>query len=491
MAKEFGRPQRVAQEMQKEIALILQREIKDPRIGMMTTVSGVEMSRDLAYAKVFVTFLNDQDEAAVKNGIKALQEASGFIRSLLGKAMRLRIVPELTFFYDNSLVEGMRMSNLQGGLMSRPRRRGRDVHGVLLLDKPQGASSNDVLQKVKRIYNANRAGHTGALDPLATGMLPICLGEATKFSQYLLDSDKRYRVIAKLGQRTDTSDADGQVVEERPVTFSAEQLDAVLESFRGDTMQVPSMYSALKYQGKKLYEYARQGIDVPREARPITVYELLFIRHEGDELELEVHCSKGTYIRTIIDDLGEKLGCGAHVIYLRRLAVSKYPVERMVTLEQLRALAEQAQAQGVEPADLLDPLLMPMDSPAADFPIVNLPLTSSVYFKNGNPVRTADAPLDGLVRVTEGDEGKFIAKAKIVSEFGRGTNDSGSTEVQVALLTAQINHLQGHFAEHKKDHHSRRGLLRMVSQRRKLLDYLKRKDVARYTALIERLGLRR
>ena len=231
--------------------------------------------------------------------------------------------------------------------MSRPRRRGRDVHGVLLLDKPQGASSNDVLQKVKRIYNANRAGHTGALDPLATGMLPICLGEATKFSQYLLDSDKRYRVIAKLGQRTDTSDADGQVVEERPLTFSDEQLAAALDSFRGETQQVPSMYSALKYQGKKLYEYARQGIDVPREARPINVYELLFIRHEGDELELEIHCSKGTYIRTIIDDLGEKLGCGAHVIYLRRLAVSKYPVERMVTLEQLQDALGQVE---VDPA---------------------------------------------------------------------------------------------------------------------------------------------
>ncbi len=242
--------------------------------------------------------------------------------------------------------------------MSRPRRRGRDINGVLLLDKPQGMSSNDALQKVKRIYNANRAGHTGALDPLATGMLPICLGEATKFSQYLLDSDKRYRVIARLGQRTDTSDADGQIVEERylldsdkryrviarlgqrtdtsdadgqiveerPVTFSAEQLAAALDTFRGDIEQIPSMYSALKYQGKKLYEYARQGIEVPREARPITVYELLFIRHEGNELELEIHCSKGTYIRTIIDDLGEKLGCGAHVIYLRRLAVSKYPV---------------------------------------------------------------------------------------------------------------------------------------------------------------------
>ncbi|HEY2455382.1 MAG TPA: tRNA pseudouridine(55) synthase TruB [Scandinavium sp.] len=300
--------------------------------------------------------------------------------------------------------------------MSRPRRRGRDIHGVLLLDKPQGASSNDVLQKVKRLYNANRAGHTGALDPLATGMLPVCLGEATKFSQYLLDSDKRYRVIAKLGQRTDTSDADGLVVEERPMAFSATELADALESFRGDTLQVPSMYSALKHQGKKLYEYARQGIDVPREARPITVYELLFIRHEGDELELEIHCSKGTYIRTIIDDLGEKLGCGAHVIMLRRLAVSRYPVEKMVTLEQLQALVAQAEQQDIPAAQLLDPLLMPMDSPASDFPVVNLPLTSSVYFKNGNPVRSADVQVNGLVRVTEGDEGKFIGMGEIDDE---------------------------------------------------------------------------
>ncbi|MEN4874020.1 tRNA pseudouridine(55) synthase TruB [Kosakonia cowanii] len=297
--------------------------------------------------------------------------------------------------------------------MSRPRRRGRDVHGVLLLDKQQGASSNDVLQKVKRLYNANRAGHTGALDPLATGMLPICLGEATKFSQYLLDSDKRYRVIARLGQRTDTSDADGQVVEERPVTFTATELASALESFRGNTQQIPSMYSALKYQGKKLYEYARQGIEVPREARPITVYELLFIRHEGDELELEIHCSKGTYIRTIIDDLGEKLGCGAHVIYLRRLAVSRYPIERMVTLEQLQALVQQAEQQEIPAAELLDPLLMPMDSPASDFPVVNIPSVVAAYFKNGQPVRASTTPAEGLVRVTEGEEGKFIGMGEI------------------------------------------------------------------------------
>ncbi|CAI1145787.1 tRNA pseudouridine(55) synthase TruB [Serratia proteamaculans] len=300
--------------------------------------------------------------------------------------------------------------------MSRPRRRGRDIHGVLLLDKPQGLSSNDALQKVKRLYNANRAGHTGALDPLATGMLPICLGEATKFSQFLLDSDKRYRVIARLGQRTDTSDADGQIVQERPVSFTQAQLDAALDSFRGDIKQVPSMYSALKYQGKKLYEYARQGIEVPREARSITVYELQFIRWEGDELELEIHCSKGTYIRTITDDLGELLGCGAHVIYLRRLQVATYPTERMVTLEQLNELLEQAHRQEIAPADLLDPLLMPMDSPVENYPEVNLLPVVAGYVKQGQPVQVAGAPASGMVRITEGEERKFIGVGDIADD---------------------------------------------------------------------------
>ncbi|MEE3651206.1 MULTISPECIES: tRNA pseudouridine(55) synthase TruB [unclassified Brenneria] len=297
--------------------------------------------------------------------------------------------------------------------MSRPRRRGRDVHGVLLLDKPQGMSSNDVLQKVKRIFNANKAGHTGALDPLATGMLPICLGEATKFSQYLLDSDKRYRVIARLGQRTDTSDADGNVIEERAMTFSTAELEQALESFRGTTQQIPSMYSALKYQGRPLYEYARQGQVVPREAREITVYELIFIRCEGDELELEIHCSKGTYIRTIIDDLGEKLGCGAHVIYLRRLQVATYPIERMVTLDRLNSLLEQTQAEACSPALRLDPLLMPMESPVMDFPEVNLSSVVAGYLKLGQPVQAANVPADGMVRITEGEARKFIGMGEI------------------------------------------------------------------------------
>ncbi|UYP72922.1 tRNA pseudouridine(55) synthase TruB [Pantoea dispersa] len=300
--------------------------------------------------------------------------------------------------------------------MSRPRRRGRDVHGVFLLDKHQGASSNDVLQKVKRLFNANKAGHTGALDPLATGMLPICLGEATKFSRYLLDSDKRYRVIARLGQRTDTSDADGNIVETRPVTFSQAELDAALESFRGETLQVPTMFSALKYQGRKLYEYAREGITVPREARPITVFELQFIRWQGDELELEIHVSKGTYIRTIIDDLGEKLGCGAHVIMLRRLQVASYPIARMMTLEQLQALAAQVNAAETPDYAPLDALLLPMDSPAEDFPAVNLPTPIAAWFKQGMPVQAENAPASGLVRVTEGDEQKFIGMAEIADD---------------------------------------------------------------------------
>lgn len=302
--------------------------------------------------------------------------------------------------------------------MSRPRRRGRDIHGVLLLDKPQGLSSNDALQKVKRIFRANKAGHTGALDPLATGMLPICLGEATKFSQYLLDADKRYRVIARLGQRTDTSDADGQIISERPITFDQAQLDEALESFRGETQQVPSMYSALKYQGRPLYEYARQGVEVPREARSITVHELQFIRWQDNELELEIHCSKGTYIRTIIDDLGEKLGCGAHVIMLRRLQVARYPIEKMITLERLYELqgepgdlSEDAQAQ-------LDALLMPMDSPAEDYPEVNLSEITAGYFKQGQPVQASGTgtPRSGLVRVTEGDARKFIGMAEIADD---------------------------------------------------------------------------
>ncbi|WP_047049799.1 tRNA pseudouridine(55) synthase TruB [Vibrio mexicanus] len=293
------------------------------------------------------------------------------------------------------------------------RRKGRPINGVILLDKPTGISSNDALQKVKRIYFAEKAGHTGALDPLATGMLPICLGEATKFSQFLLDSDKRYVVKAKLGERTNTSDSDGEVVETRPVDVSLDKLEACIDKFRGESDQVPSMFSALKYQGKPLYEYARKGIEVPRESRKITVYEIVLHRFEGDEVEMEVHCSKGTYIRTIVDDLGEMLGCGAHVTMLRRTGVAKYPYEKMVTLEQLNELLEQAHRDEVAPKDLLDPLLLPMDTAVEDLPEVNLDAELTNLVQHGMPVQVFGAPEGIPLRMTSGDEKLFIGVAEV------------------------------------------------------------------------------
>lgn len=284
------------------------------------------------------------------------------------------------------------------------RRKGRPINGVLLLDKPYDMSSNHALQAVKRIYFAQKAGHTGALDPLATGMLPICLGEGTKFSQFLLDTDKTYQVTAKLGVRTTTSDADGEIVSEKPVDVSEAQLMAALDSFRGTTKQVPSMYSALKYQGQPLYKYAREGVEVPREARDITVFSLEVLRFEGDEVELTIHVSKGTYIRTIVDDLGELLGCGAHVADLRRLAVGSYPIDKMVTLEHIERLLEQAKESGVTPSTLLDPLLLPMETAVVGMPAVYIDDMSANFLRHGNPVQAYNAPSEGSVQVFVGED---------------------------------------------------------------------------------------
>ena len=291
--------------------------------------------------------------------------------------------------------------------MSKPRKRGRDIHGVFLLDKPQGMSSNDIMQKVKRIFQANKAGHTGALDPLATGMLPICLGEATKFSQFLLDADKRYLVTAKLGERTDTSDAEGQIVETHEVKVKTPEILTALEQFRGDILQVPTMFSALKHNGKPLYEYARQGITVEREARPITIFELNFIEYNAPYLTLEVHCSKGTYIRTLVDDLGDVLGCGAHVTMLRRTAVADYPTEKMLDWHALQSLAEP------QDLSLLDALLLPIDTAVAKLPALTLneSQTQGIGFgqriKFDNPNR-----LQGQVRLFS-HENRFLGVAVI------------------------------------------------------------------------------
>ena len=291
--------------------------------------------------------------------------------------------------------------------MSKPRKRGRDIHGVFLLDKPQGMSSNDIMQKVKRIFQANKAGHTGALDPLATGMLPICLGEATKFSQFLLDADKRYLVTAKLGERTDTSDAEGQIVETRDVNVKTSEILTALEPFLGDILQVPTMFSALKHNGKPLYEYARQGITVEREARPITIFELNFIEYNAPYLTLEVHCSKGTYIRTLVDDLGEVLGCGAHVTMLRRTAVADYPTEKMLDWNALQSLAAQ------QDLSLLDTLLLPMDTAVAKLPTLTLNESQAQGIGFGQRVKF-DTPnsLQGQVRLFS-HENRFLGVAVI------------------------------------------------------------------------------
>ncbi|VFP80060.1 tRNA pseudouridine(55) synthase TruB [Candidatus Erwinia haradaeae] len=293
----------------------------------------------------------------------------------------------------------------------------RNVHGVLLLDKAYGFSSNQILQQVKYLYNAKCVGHTGSLDPLATGMLPICFGESTKFSRYLLDADKHYRVIARLGQRTNTSDADGVLLSERPIRFSIDVLEKSLDCFRGEIEQIPSMYSAIKYQGRKLYEYAREGINIPyRLSRQVMVYMLRCIRYEGNELELEMRVSKGTYIRTIIDDLGEKLGCGAHVIYLRRLQVSQYPTDGMMTIDLIRSLVDQELKAGIKRYSLIDQYLLPIDTPVSLYPSVNLHDVIVKSLKQGKKVKLKDFLDKGFVRVTEGKEKKFIGLAEMTSD---------------------------------------------------------------------------
>ena len=233
------------------------------------------------------------------------------------------------------------MSVLTSQARSRPRLSKRDIHGIVLLDKPLGLSSNRALQRVKGMLSARKAGHTGALDPLATGMLPICLGDATRFAQWLLETDKTYHVTATFGVRTATSDSEGAVVSERPVPeLTPALLEAVLPAFRGPISQVPSMYSALKFQGKPLYEYARQGVTIDRPARAITIYAFRLLSIEGPTATFTVTCSKGTYIRTLIDDLGEALGCGAHVSQLHRSHVGGFVPEAMQSLAEMQALVD-------------------------------------------------------------------------------------------------------------------------------------------------------
>ncbi len=299
--------------------------------------------------------------------------------------------------------------------MSRHRRaHGRDVDGIVLLDKPRGVSSNFALQKVKQLFNANKAGHTGALDPLATGMLPICLGEATKFSQLLLDSDKTYEVTARLGIRTDTSDAEGEVVSTKDPNVTEEQVREALRSFEGDIMQVPSMFSALKHNGRPLYEYAREGVNIERPARPITVYDITLTNFNLPDISLKVSCSKGTYIRTIVDDLGELLGCGAHVTVLNRIQVATYPRNKMVTLEQLDEMLKKSLDQGDQDRSELDSILLPMDSAVSGLEEIQISDQDVFGVVNGQSVKIpSDTGVEREVRLYTKSGHHFMGVAKI------------------------------------------------------------------------------
>ena len=315
-----------------------------------------------------------------------------------------------------------RASEIHKTDMGRKRFKGRALDGVVVLHKDGGMTSNDALQKAKRLFFAAKAGHTGALDPLATGVLPLCFGEATKFSQFLLDSDKRYRSTFRLGVRTETGDADGEV-RDRQSAESITEADVAsqLDAFRGDIQQVPSMYSALKHQGQPLYKLARQGIVVDRPARPVTVYELelLAFRSSAElggaeaEVDVEVFCSKGTYIRSIAEDLGEALGCGAHVLKLHRVAAGPFNEADAVSLAQL----EQERGDGL--AEQLDHHLLAVDTPVAEFAALELPEDSAYYFRQGNGVMDTQVYRIGdegdMVRVFD-QTGRFLGVGEITDD---------------------------------------------------------------------------
>ena len=280
---------------------------------------------------------------------------------------------------------------------------------MLVVDKPAGISSNDAVQQAKRLFGAQKVGHTGSLDPLATGVLPLCFGEATKFSQFLLDADKKYWARIRLGVTTETGDADGEVISEADASgVTAAQMVEALKTFVGEIEQIPSMYSALKHQGQPLYKLARQGIEVERAPRKVTIYSAEMLNITGWEIELLVHCSKGTYIRSLAEDLGAALGCGGHVSGLRRLAAGPYQEEQAVSFEQLKAIGSPEE---------LDALLLPVASAVGTWPVMRLHEDTAHYLLRGQPVQVAHAPTKGWVQIFEsGEEDRFLGVGEILTD---------------------------------------------------------------------------
>lgn len=286
------------------------------------------------------------------------------------------------------------------------------VHGVLLLDKPLGFSSNDALIKAKRFLNAMKAGHTGTLDPFATGLLPLCFGEATKFSQDLLEADKTYTTVVHLGVTTTTGDTEGDVIETRSVNVTEEQIRQVLMQFTGPIAQVPPMYSALKRDGKPLYEYARAGVTLEREARHVVIHELEFLAYDAPLLSLKVKCSKGTYVRVLGEDIGTALGCGAHLKELRRVQVGHLILEKSITLDSLESMSEEQRLA----------LLDPVDALLSSFPAVHLNEELARRFLHGQRLALGKEAVSlpqttGRVRVYRHTDGQLLGSAQL-QEFG-------------------------------------------------------------------------
>ena len=277
------------------------------------------------------------------------------------------------------------------------RRPKKNISGVLLLDKPLGYSSNQALQKIKLLYQAAKAGHTGTLDPLATGLLPLCFGEATKFAHFLTDADKVYIATVKFGITTNTGDAEGQVLSVKDVNISKMQLEQVCSQFLGVISQVPPMYSALKHEGKAMYEYARAGVEIERASRAVTIHNIEINAFDRDVATITVKCSKGTYIRTLAEDIGAQIGCGAHLIGLRRTATANYHINQAITIEQFEAMSEAQRAL----------LLMPADSAVAHLPAITLDVDSAFYLQQGQAILHSGNIPEGLIRLYN-EQGEFL-----------------------------------------------------------------------------------
>lgn len=301
------------------------------------------------------------------------------------------------------------------GPMGRSRRKGRPVDGILLLDKPAGITSNGALQRVKHLFGAAKAGHTGSLDPIATGVLPICFGEATKFSQFLLDADKSYVATIRLGEQTTTGDSEGECIATQPVPeMSRPEAEGYLDPFRGEIEQIPSMYSALKVDGQPLYKLARQGIEVERKARPVTIFRLTLLEQTNDTWVIDLVCSKGTYVRTLAEDLGAAIGCGAHVVALRRRQAGPFQIDESYSLDELDEIKIENAIEG------LDAVLLPVSAAVDDYPEVEMTDLTASYFLQGQAVQIAGVSGEGMVAVyAEADEVRNFVGVGSILDDGR------------------------------------------------------------------------